>query len=163
MYLNRYCLRIARIDKVRFKLFELRDNLAMLRMKGTINSNNTEYKTLMDLLNKSINTLDEFSLVEFLRFLISISQDRALQLRLRAMTESLERHKDGDFCKIVHSFFSTMHDMLNRHTRLLRLVIIPVLLFVLYPVNVWKVVVEKKAKQIDEIDEGFEHMISASC
>jgi len=155
MYLNTNYLKIARLSKVRFKLFNLRDDLAILAMQGNVESNCVEYRTLMDLLNGSISILEKFSIINFLRYLVTMHKDKNIQRKIEQVMQSLG-HKNNDYKAIVHKFFEIMHQMLDKHTRFFRVVIFPILLFIFSPFKFLKTPVKNRSDLICEVDLSLE-------
>jgi hypothetical protein len=149
MYLNNNFLRVARLNKVRFKLFALRDELAFLAMQGEVKEDGLEYETLMKMLNGAINIMDHFSVIDFLKFLVATYQDEQLQDNINAIFKKIDHHNEK-YKVIVRNFFTTMGCMLDRHTRIIRM-LLPILLICFYPFHVLKTNIDKKSKLIKDI------------
>lgn len=162
MYLNYNFLRVARINSIRFKIFSLRDRLAFLAMEGKINHESLEYSTLIYLMNRSVIILDQFSIVDFMKWLVTFYADKELQKKVDQIMKNL-KHTDSDYRAIVHNYFEIMHDMLNKHTRILKWVLIPVLLVLFIPIKVLKEKVEDKSKLINDIGSCLEQRIQQAA
>jgi hypothetical protein len=158
IYLNYSFLRVARINNVRFKIFELRDKLAFLALRGKIDHASLEYSTLIYLMNRSVIILNQFSVVDFMKWLVTFHTDKELQQRVDKIMNNL-RHNDSTYREIVHNYFAIMHAMLNKHTRILKWILIPILLFLFVPMKVWKKKIQDKSKLIDDMDSLFEQRI----
>ncbi|MBC8553698.1 MAG: hypothetical protein H8D23_29135 [Candidatus Brocadiales bacterium] len=158
MYLNYSFLRVARINNVRFKIFELRDKLAFLALRNKIDHTSSEYSTLIYLMNSSIHILNQFSFVDFMKFLVTFYSDKELQHKMDDIMDNL-KHNDSTYREIVHNYFAIMHKMLDQHTRILRWFFVPALLIIFFPIKVWQEKVKDKSKLIDNINSQFEQRI----
>lgn len=150
LYSYNIYIRRALMNKERFKLFALRDNLSLLAMKGKISPDNQEYLTLLKLLNSSTKALGTFSLVKFLRSIILIHTNKEVQKELDTIMQSLN-HKDDDYKKIVHEYFEISRIILYKHTRLFTMVIYHLLSF--------SSRIQRKLNQIKEVDSIFEERL----
>ncbi len=158
MYLNYTFLRVARINKFRFKIFALRDELAFLALRNKIDHKSSEYSTLIYLMNGSVNVLNEFSIIDFMRFLVKFYTDKELQNKMDDIMNNLNLN-DSTYREIVHNYFATMQEMLDKHTKILRFFFFPILRIILFPIKVWEEKVKDKSKLIDDISAQFEHRI----
>lgn len=103
-------------NKHRFMLFELRDNLAILCMKGQISEKSTEYLTLMSLLNKAVKETDKFQTVNFLRFLHAIKRNKNLQHKMDQIIQELNS-ESKEYKQILHGYFKVIHKMFIAQTK----------------------------------------------
>lgn len=162
MYLNYTFLRVGRMNRVRFQIFALRDQLAFLAMRGKINHDSLEYSTLNYLMNRSVIILDKFSVVDFMKWLVYVYTDKELQKKVDRIMSNL-KHNDSTYREIVHNYFAIMHRTLNKHTRILKFLLIPVLLVLFLPIKVWKEKVKDKSKLIDDIDSCLEERMQQAA
>lgn len=152
------------MNRKRFKLFALRDDLCILAMRGLISQNSVEYTTLRDFLNGSVHVLDKFSATDFLKYLYNVRNDEQLQKKVEIIMGRLH-HEDPQYKKIVYQYFDIMYSLYNRHTLLLRTLFFPAILYLLkYGIfsRVLKVVKEK-SDQLKEIGSDIEGKRQTAC
>lgn len=137
MWLNNRYLWPALVNKYRFELFSLRDDLAVLSMNGSIEEEDKDYKLLMGLLNSSINALSDFSITHFLSYMYEITTNAKLQKDLERFTNDLEKHKNEDLAGIAKECFEVNYNAFLLHTKFFRTTFIPVSAFLFWPVLVF--------------------------
>lgn len=128
--INNKFIQPALHNKKRFRLFELRDDLSVLAMKGEIDEISVEYKTLLCLINSAVAATGTFKVTDFLRFLVKLHTDVEIKNRIGQIQKNLKKSENTEYCRIARDYFSTMHIMLNSDTRTLRVIFFPVFLFV---------------------------------
>lgn len=124
MYLYNRNLKPLLINSERFKLYKIRDELAVLAMRGTIPEESDEYLILMRLINISIKELDKFNIVSFIKSLNRIRNDKNIQSKL----DKILHYNDKSYKTIAESLFDINFRIFNKHTRLLRYIIYPLML-----------------------------------
>ena len=122
---HRY-IRMTYLNKERFELYALRDDLSLLAMRGIIDSSGKQYSTLIQMLNASISVMGEFDLTKFIKFCVRYDKDKKMRERTETLLAQIQ-HQDVSYRKIVHDYFSIMQRIINRHTIIFRLCIVPIL------------------------------------
>lgn len=156
MFLNNKFLKVARTNKIRYQLFALRDELAILAMKGAITPEGMEYLTLRDMINGSIKALGSFSIVRFVRFSVSLYRDQDLQKRLDKILVSLARHENREFRDIVFKYFNIMHTTFGKNIRLFMRVLLPIMMVIAFPLKVLKNMFKERAETLRTVNMYFE-------
>lgn len=126
LHLNSHFIQPALWNKRRFKLFELRDRLAILAMQGRIDETSMEYITLIDLLNAAVNETRHFEVVNFLRFLYKLKNDSCLQSKIDKILDTIDV-PDIRFRTIIFEYFDVMHSILHTKTRILNVCLAAIL------------------------------------
>lgn len=103
-------------NRHRFNLFALRDNLAVLAMRGIISEKSEEYVTLMAMLNKAVHETNKFKTINFLRFLIAVKKNEKLQEKISNIFEKIN-HEDVEYQAILHKYFATVHEIFKLQTK----------------------------------------------
>ncbi|MCG6551568.1 MAG: hypothetical protein L7F77_04520 [Candidatus Magnetominusculus sp. LBB02] len=155
MYLNYNFLRVARLNKLRFRLFSLRDDLALLAMQGVVKENEIEYKTFMRMLNDSIKIMDQFSIIDFLRFVVKIHQDNQLQDDINSILRRID-HRDARLKEIAHNYYYIIDYIFNKQLRIFK-IIQRIFQFLLSPFRLFRVIaiVDEKARIMREIESEY--------
>lgn len=122
------------MNRERFKLFTLRDQLAILAMKGIVSDDDKKYIFLMKNLNATIEILDDFSIVTYLKHLSLFMDDKKAQNEIKGIVRSLRKHKNEDMARIACSYFEITHSIFENHTRILRTTIAPIINYTLIPI-----------------------------
>ena len=104
-------------NKHRFKLFELRDDLALLAMGGGIDEKSEEYTTLMGMLNKAVHETKKFQPVSFLRFLYQLKNNQEMQKSVSEIIQQLENSENRGYRIILHGYFGVVHEMFVAQSR----------------------------------------------
>lgn len=130
MVVNSKFLRPAVLNRKRFKLYELRDELAILAMKGLIKENSEEYLTLLRMMNNSIRATKNFRITSFLEMQYALVKDKELRAHLVEILEKIKHDQmPAEYKHIVGSFFAVAHEMYNHKTWLLRTSLTPLIAF----------------------------------
>lgn len=129
IFINSRFLIPALLNRERFKLFALRDELAMLAMRRVIMPDSNEYLILLKLLNSSITVLGTFSIVDFLKFLLHINRDMRIRKQVDEIMNTLN-HRDESYRSIVQQYFAVIQRMLLKQTGLFRNVLYPIFYFI---------------------------------
>lgn len=155
----------------RFKLFQLRDDLALVAMRGEIAENDKTYRLLMMLLNTSIRALDDFSVVNYVKLLMQMNRDGGLKQKVDGLVNKLENSESEDIKNITKQYFEISNEILRKHTRGMRLFVVPTLkVFVLpllkfaieivsFPENLYAAI-EQEAFDVGSIQESNRQRIS---
>jgi hypothetical protein len=114
-------------------MFTLRDELALMAMKGKISETDKHYRLLMDLLNRSIEVLGDFSIIDFTKYLYIITTDKKIEAEVKNLVESLKNNKSQELSRITKSYFEVTNEVFYRNTRFLRTTLLPVLRLILFP------------------------------
>ena len=134
MVVNSRFLRPAILNKKRFAVYELRDRLAVLAMKGVIDERSEEYTTLLRLMNNSINSTKEFRITRFLKIQSTIITDQKLREHLDSILEKIKHERmPKEYRQIVASFFETAQEIYEHKTWMLENLLTPlILLFTIF-------------------------------
>lgn len=131
MVINSKFLRPAVLNKKRFAIYELRDRLAMLAMRGVISEKSEEYLTLLRLMNGSLNSTKDFRITKFIRIQSEIITDKKIQAHLNSILKKIENEKmPKEYRVIVASFFECAREIYEHKTWMLRNLLTPLVLFV---------------------------------
>ena len=90
MVINSKFLRPAILNRKRFAVYELRDRLAILAMKGVIDQKSEEYITLSRLMNNCLSSTKGFSITHFLRVQSKIITDERLREHLDSILKKIK-------------------------------------------------------------------------
>ena len=132
MAVNCKFLQPALLNKQRFAIYELRDRLALLAMRGVIDEDSEEYVTLINLINGALCSTKSFRITEFLNMHAAIYMDKELIKHIDSILERIHNKDMPEAYKdIVSSFFSLTRGIYKHKTRGLR----PVLKAILLPVS----------------------------
>jgi len=143
--INSLFIQPARWNKYRFKLFELRDDLALLAMRGEIEEKSDEYQTLVAMLNKAVNETSKFKAISFLRFLSEIKRNKELQQKINTIMDKISS-ENQKYQAVLHNYFETVHAMFKDQTKSFYL-FVPPIIFVLGCCHILsKIAVELKDK-----------------
>ena len=124
-YVYNQFIRQVSMDSNRFKLFAMRDELAILAMKGVISASSKEYKTFIELLNESINALGSFNIIVFLKALKRAILDDDVRKKSKTIFESFSK-QDDEFKKIFQDYCELMAKIIEDYTWLFRHVFFPI-------------------------------------
>ena len=131
MTVNSKFLRPAVLNKKRFALYELRDRLAILAMRGVIDEKSEEYITLLRLMNNSINSTKDFRITRFLKMQSAIITDKKLRAHLDSILEKIRDEKMPDeYRQIVSEFFEAAREIYEHKTWMLRNLLTPLIFLV---------------------------------
>ena len=155
MAINSKFLRPAILNKKRFAMYELRDQLALLAMRGTVDERSEEYVTLIRLINGVIYSTKGFKITELLNMYSAIYKDKKLLAHLENIRHKIENKAMPDeFRAMVPVFFRLARDIYNLKVWGLRAILKPVLFLVSIFAHGVKAARATKlvlAKQLDEI------------
>jgi hypothetical protein len=153
----------AKIDKARFRLFALRDRLAILAMKGEVEFKSEEYDLMMRLLNKSIKTLGTFSVVSFVRSMTSNHRDQERESKIMREV-SLKKHDHEEFREVAVEYYKVIGETYNmflsvpsKMFRLMFLLLWP-LWIILRLINFIVNTITRKEKNLHEVDSYLKEM-----
>jgi hypothetical protein len=154
--INTSFIQPARWNRYRFRLFELRDNLALLAMKGQISEKSDEYIALMSMFNRAVNETNKFQAVRFLRFLHTVKSNKKLQGRIEEILRKMDS-ENKEYQSILRGYFEVVHRMFMVQTKSFYR-IAPPLIFVLGCCNFLASTtssLRKKLELVDKIDDDF--------
>ncbi|MBF0625271.1 MAG: hypothetical protein HQL82_10760 [Magnetococcales bacterium] len=106
----------AQRDATRFKLYGLRDRLALAAMEGRLDEQSPDYRLMIGFMNRVIHTTGQFKLMTMVRDLRVATSDPERQQRVKAF---LSRTMDGnaEFKSIFQEFVQITHQHLERELR----------------------------------------------
>lgn len=84
----------TRWNKHRFKLFALRDRLAILAMQGKIDERSIKYIYLMKTINTAISETGQFKLSRFMNFLVWLQETKKAQDMVDMITSEITEKND---------------------------------------------------------------------
>lgn len=122
---NNSYLQPALQNRVRFRLYRLRDSLSLLAMRGELSEDSEEYATLISLINSSIRATGTFKVTEFLKFLFRLHYNTEMRERLDRIIEKIKSEKNPEFCRIAGEYFIVMQGLLRADTRVFRRIVVP--------------------------------------
>lgn len=128
MFINSNFLRPAILNKKRFTLYELRDELSLLAMKGLVSEDSEEYVTLMVLINRSIASTKDFRITKFLHIQSKVVSDKKLRKHIENILSKVRDHKMPDeYQRIVSSYFDAARDLYRHKTWILVQLLTPLI------------------------------------
>ncbi|MDX9963546.1 hypothetical protein [Desulfobacter postgatei] len=110
LYTNRNFIYKTRINRRRFKLFALRDELTILAMKGHADYNSEEYQFLLKSLNSLIRITGDFHVTDFLKFIATVSPSSFNEIY--KIEEKLNKETNGlhliwvRYCQVMNQIMS---------------------------------------------------------
>lgn len=101
-------------DKYRFRYFALRDQLALMVVRGELQEDSWEYQKIVDTLNFHISSVETMSVATLLQSLAEYhtSQDEARTVRVIR-----KRIEDPRVLRILISYFDTTRELMWRNSR----------------------------------------------
>lgn len=163
MFISARFLRPAILNKKRFALYELRDRLALLAMKGIIHEDSEEYLTLSKLINRQINSTKDFKITMFLQVQYKILSDKKLRQHLDSIVGKLKnRRMPEEYRLLVLEFFDNSKLVYEHKTWLLRNLLTPMIFIVslissvVKRVGYFKEFLQKQKSKIEFIDSRIE-------
>lgn len=129
MIINSRFLRPSVLNKKRFAIYELRDKLALLAMRGVIEERSEEYVTLLKLMNSSLSSTKEFRITRFMKQQSMILNDKKLREHLDNILEKIRNKKmPKEYQEIVADFFVVAREIYEHKTWLLSYTLMPLIL-----------------------------------
>lgn len=133
MVINSKFLRPAILNEKRFAMYELRDQLALLAMRGVVDEESEEYVTLITLMNNLINSTKDFRMSRYIQRQSAIFMDKELRAHLGSIIEKIEsENMPYDYRVIVSRFFEVAYDIYAHKTWMLRKLLSPLIFSVTY-------------------------------
>ncbi len=105
------------IDKHRYRYFALRDNLAMLVVRGQLEERSWEYQRIIDVINHHISFADVVSEERMVSALVD-AYDPATRSTVRKLQKNVS---DPDVIHILVQFFQNTRELMDRNTWVHRL------------------------------------------
>jgi hypothetical protein len=131
MAINLKFLQPALLNKKRFAIYELRDRLALLAMKGVVDERSEEYMTLITLINGTLCSTKGFRITEFLSMHAEIYRDKALMKHVDSILERINNEDmPAEYKELVTLFFHNARDVYKHKTWGLKVTLWPILLIV---------------------------------
>lgn len=146
MYVNARYLSPVFLNRKRFKLFALRDDLALLVMKKVIEPDSEAYLMMLKHLNRSICVLGSFSIIGLIKHLIRLERDANTKKEIDTIMYLL-KNSDEAYKNIVSQYFFVLHELFIERTKLFRNMFYPIFFFI-KPVQYRK-------EQLDQIDSSI--------
>jgi hypothetical protein len=100
MYVNRKYIYLPKINSQRFSLFELRDELYLMAMRGEIGENDEEYNYLINQINSFIRITKDFELVAFLKTIKDIGLSKEIESEFDVVEKKIINHSE----KLCHIY-----------------------------------------------------------
>jgi hypothetical protein len=131
MVLNSRILRPTLLNKKRFKLYQIRDRLAILAMSNVINEDSEEYATLIRLINNTLRSTKEFRITSFIRAHSALATDKKLRQHISNIIKKIENENlPQEYTELVQDYFEVARDIFNHKTWLLKNIFFPIFLLV---------------------------------
>ena len=128
MIINSKFLRPAILNKKRFAIYELRDQLALLAMKGVIDEKSEEFVTLLKLMNITIASTKDFRITRYVKLQSEIIADKKLRTHLESILLKIKSEKmPNEYRVIVSGFFEVAHDIYKHKIWMLRNLLAPLI------------------------------------
>lgn len=128
MFVSARFLRPAILNKKRFALYELRDRLALLAMKGVIVEDSEEYITLSRLMNGQIKSTKDFRITRFLHNQYQVVTNKKLQAHLESILVKIRNEKMPEqYRSLVVEFFENSKNIYQHKTWLFRALLTPLI------------------------------------
>lgn len=114
---NKYYRR-ATINRYRFRFFEMRDNLTLLVMSGQVSVSNSDYNTLLKLINKSIQVYDEkFSFTGLIKYFSVIAADNHFNKKISEMVKNLQENSNTKLAAVACDYFEINYEIYRKYTK----------------------------------------------
>lgn len=164
MHVNSKYIRPAKLNALRFQIFELRDRLAILAMSGIVKETSGEYVTLRNLMNVTLRSTKDFKITEFVKLHVEIAENEDLLAQIKAIIAKVENEEMPDpYRKIVVEYFDAQRSIYYRKARVIILPLVA-LVFVIAPfAHIWSKLqsvteyLSRQQSKIDKIKLYFEH------
>ena len=117
------------IKQKRFKLYQTRDRLAMLAMRGVVSEDSEEYFTLMRLINNTLGSTKDFQITSFIKIHSAIATDEKLREHIENIINRIEDDRlPSEYSSLVQDYFSVAQDIFNHKTWMLKNIFFPAIL-----------------------------------
>lgn len=116
LYTNRNFIYKTRINRRRFKLFSLRDELTILAMKGHADYQSEEYQFLLKSLNALIRITGDFHVTDFLKFIATVSPNSFNEI---CKIEAQLKKETNGLNSIWVSYCQVMTQIMGGHLKLI--------------------------------------------
>lgn len=167
MLVNAKFLRPARLNQKRFALYELRDRLALIAMRGMLDEKSEEYVTLLRLINNNIKSTKEFRVTRFLHFQALIVTDKKLREHLQSILSKIQNQDMPiEYRRVVFEFFKVAREIYEHKTWMLKYMITPLILiftllsFVMRIAGRFKEALVFQRERIEDIDNELEENVA---
>jgi hypothetical protein len=130
MAVNAKFLQPALLNKKRFAIYELRDRLALLAMRGVVDETSEEYRTLITLINGTLCSTKGFRITEFLNMHAIIYRDKAMMKHIDSILERIHNEDMPlEYKDLVAQFFRHARDIYKHKIWGLKVTLWPILVF----------------------------------
>ena len=119
MYANLNIRIKNKYDVFRFRLFAVRDALAIHAMKGEIDEKSQEYLLFCKVINSALRTVEKQDFISFVRFINRIRMNPELQEELAKDQSCFKNGKSKILDELLKDFYIIMLDILNYNTGIL--------------------------------------------
>ncbi|MDX8377270.1 MAG: hypothetical protein R8L53_04530 [Mariprofundales bacterium] len=158
MYVNAKYLKPALLNKNRFTLYEIRDKLTILAMKGVVDEESEEYITLLILINNTIASTKSFRITRFLKIQAYIVTNKKLQTHLKSILDKIKSDKMPDeYKELVSHFFDISRTLYARKTKLIRRILSP-LIFMMEMIRIlkkWRIILQSQSERITKTEDAL--------
>lgn len=101
------------LNRRRFRLFELRDRLALLAMGGNISEDSFEYEFMIRRINRMIRMIGDFRMTEYVRFVNSLATDSQFKADVGRVIDGLRQNENDEYKSILEEYFIVSGDILH--------------------------------------------------
>jgi len=123
MYTNRKYIYITLLNAKRFKLFELRDRLAVLAMRDRIDPESQTYLLLMDMINFFIKSTEDFRITKYIKSVIALERNPAIKEKIVKIEEIFNQNLDNvEVIQIYCDLFSTLESLIKPYKTMILLI-----------------------------------------
>lgn len=130
MILNHKIIKPTRLNEKRFKLYKLRDDLALMATEGKIKENSDEFMILMQMINSALASTKNFEITYFLAQIGRLVRDKKLQRNVENIITRIEREElPAEYKELVQSFFESARDLFEYKTWLIVHIMTPLIVF----------------------------------
>lgn len=130
MFLNYSIIKPTRINEKRFKLYEIRDKLAVMTIEGRIKENSDEYMILITLINNTIASTKDFEITKFINRFNRLLKDKTLRKNIEQIIKKIERDELPDeYRKLVKQYFIVSKEIFDHKSWLLVNLLTPFIVF----------------------------------
>jgi hypothetical protein len=111
----------AQINEKRYRLYELRDQLSILVMKGEIEEGSEQHLVLLDIITSTLHSTEDCDVVKFVRCQIEMFSNKDLQGKLvHALNKVTDQENSEEYLAIVSETLDINASIFERHTKWLR-------------------------------------------
>jgi hypothetical protein len=154
MTINSKFLRPAILNKKRFAIYELRDQLALLAMRGVIDEKSEEFVTLLRIMNMTIASTKDFRITRYVKLQSEIIADKQLRAHLESILLKIKSEKmPNEYRVIVSGFFEVALDIYKHKIWMLSNLLAPLIALVTLLAHVIKTARKLKGFLVSQRDK----------